>query len=204
MRNGPRPMSDSTDFKAGTDCGGAARAPDQNRVGRLEQMRCVLFWPWAFRSPSVLPPMPQGCITPNRDMSSRVPASPWIRAFRRSSRTRPPATTIHPDGVAADPRHVRGSCSAVGLRKTHVGTQLRCRARSRSPEFAGRPAQDAAEMQFTQSTTALASRDGLLKRCGRRLAKRKLSPDLRVQLSASTVSFILPSITRPASSPSCV
>src|SRR6266700_838510 len=61
----------------------------------------------------------------------------------------------------------------------------------------------ATETQLTHSTTALLSRDGLLNRCGRRLAKRKLSPCFSVQLSASTVSFISPSITRPASSPSC-
>src|ERR1700687_2897342 len=63
---------------------------------------------------------------------------------------------------------------------------------------------DTAVTQFTQSTTALASSEGLLNRCGRRLAKRKLSPCMRVQLSASTVSFILPESTRPASSPSWV
>jgi hypothetical protein len=37
--------------EAATDCDGAARGahnqPDGTAVGRLEQMRCVLFWPWA-------------------------------------------------------------------------------------------------------------------------------------------------------------
>jgi len=71
-------------------------------VGQLEQMRCVLLWPLVFwRSPSSLLPAPQGCITPNRDMSSCVPAKVWTHAFRQSSRTRPRATTIHPGWVAA-------------------------------------------------------------------------------------------------------
>ena len=73
-------------------------------VGRLEQMRCVVFWPSAFCSPSVLLPTPQGCITPNRDMSLFVPAKVWTHAFRRSSKTRPLATTIHPSLAAADLR----------------------------------------------------------------------------------------------------
>ena len=50
----------------------------------------------------MLLPTPQGCITPNRDMSSFVPAKVWTHAFRRSSKTRPRATTIHPSLAAAD------------------------------------------------------------------------------------------------------
>ncbi len=75
-------------------------------LGRLEQMRCVLFWPWLSCSPFVLPPTPRGCITPSRrGMASSIPAkapthairrSAWTHAIRRSSGTRPPATTIHP------------------------------------------------------------------------------------------------------------
>ena len=63
---------------------------------------------------------------------------------------------------------------------------------------------DACVTQFTHSTTAFASSAGFEKRCGRRLAKRKLSPVLSDQVSASTVSVISPSSTSPASSPSCV
>src|SRR5438105_240798 len=63
---------------------------------------------------------------------------------------------------------------------------------------------DACVTQFTHSTTALASSAGFEKRCGRRLAKRKLSPVLSDQVSASTVNVISPSSTSPASSPSWV
>jgi len=37
-------------------------------------------------------------------MSSFVPAKVWTHAFRRSSKTRPLATTIHPSSAAADLR----------------------------------------------------------------------------------------------------
>ena len=63
---------------------------------------------------------------------------------------------------------------------------------------------DACVTQFTHSTTAFASSAGFEKRCGLRLAKRKLSPVLSDQVSVSTVSVISPSSTKPASSPSCV
>src|SRR5882757_7992792 len=53
---------------------------------------------------SVLLPTPQGCITPNRDMSSFVPAKVWTHAFRRSCKTRRLATTIHPNSAGADLR----------------------------------------------------------------------------------------------------
>ena len=43
-------------------------------------------------------------ITPNRDMSLFVPARVWTHTFRRSSKTRPLATTIHPSLAAADLR----------------------------------------------------------------------------------------------------
>src|ERR1700716_239806 len=79
-------------------------------------MRCVVFWPSAFFSPSVLLPTPQGCITPNRDMSSFVPASLWTHAFRRSSKTRPLDTTIHPSLAAADlrrPERIAGNRARV-------------------------------------------------------------------------------------------
>ena len=87
-------------------------SPSHNNrgIGRLEPLRCVRFWPWAFWSPSVLLPTPQSCITPNRGTSSLVPPSLWTLAFRRSFRTRPPATTIHPSLAAADLR--RGALSA--------------------------------------------------------------------------------------------
>ena len=62
----------------------------------------------------------------------------------------------------------------------------------------------AAVTQFTHSTTAFASSAGFENRCGLRLANRKLSPVFSDQVSASTVSIISPSSTRPASSPSWV
>jgi hypothetical protein len=37
----------------------------------------------------VLLPTPQGCITPNRDMSLFVPAKMWVHAFRRPSSSDP-------------------------------------------------------------------------------------------------------------------
>jgi hypothetical protein len=84
-------------------------------AGRLEQMRRVLFWPWACWSACVLLLTPQRCVTPNRDMSSSVTAKarPRASSFRRPGTTTPPATTIHPNLAAPDlrrPQRIR--CSA--------------------------------------------------------------------------------------------
>jgi len=62
----------------------------------------------------LFPPTPQRHITPNRGMSLLVPSSLWTHAFRRSSRTGPPATTIHPSLAAAD----LGRCP---MRTSHAG-----------------------------------------------------------------------------------
>ena len=99
----PRDHPDLSDLVAVTDCRAARRASHREGRDRLEKVRCVLFWPPFFWSSSVLPlPTPQRCIIPNRGRSSSVPSEMSIRAFRRSCRTRPPATTIHPSLAAAD------------------------------------------------------------------------------------------------------
>jgi hypothetical protein len=80
----------------------------------LEQIRCVLFWPLVFCSRCVLPLMPQGCITPNSDMSAFATA--WLRSrvssLRRSGSTTPRATTIHRSGAAARPDTTLAACAS--------------------------------------------------------------------------------------------
>jgi hypothetical protein len=97
-------MPNLSDLGTDTDCGCAARAPQKNGGWSIgaNAMRSVLAF--GLLIASVLLPTLQGCITPNRDMSPFVPAKVWTHAFRRSSKTRPLATTIHPSSAGADLR----------------------------------------------------------------------------------------------------
>ena len=97
-------MLNLSDLGTDTNFGGAARAPQKNGGWSIgaNAMRSVLAF--GLLIALCASATPQGCITPNRDMSPFVPANVWTHAFRRSSKTRPLATTIHPSSAGADQR----------------------------------------------------------------------------------------------------
>src|SRR5258708_22866405 len=73
-------------------------------------------------------------------MSSFVPAKVWTPAFRRSSKTRPPATTIHPSVAAPDlrlPERIASEFTYLFLTLCPVALPLTARGQQSQIQVAG-------------------------------------------------------------------